>query len=141
MKKLLAVSALGLLLGTSAFANNSAKGLNVLVTSEDAQTQMMSMVLSMMTLKQNKKVNMVLCSKAGDLALKNSKSEVLKPMDKSPKMMLKAIIKKGASVKVCPLYLPNKQLKESDLMSKITVAKPMEVSKDLLNTDYKNLSY
>lgn len=102
---------------------------------------MMSMVLSMMTLKQNKKVNMVLCSKAGDLALKNSKSETLKPMNKSPKMMLKAIINKGASVKVCPLYLPNKNLQKTDLMSNITVAKPMDVSKDLLNNDYKNLSY
>ncbi|RYA23949.1 hypothetical protein CRU96_05045 [Malaciobacter halophilus] len=140
MKKILAVSTLGLFLTTSAFAT-SAKGLNVLVTSDNAQTQMMSMVLSMMTLKQNKKVNMVLCSKAGDLALKNSKSETLKPMNKSPKMMLKAIINKGASVKVCPLYLPNKNLQKTDLMSNITVAKPMDVSKDLLNNDYKNLSY
>lgn len=41
------------ILGSHLYADNI-KGLNVLVTSKDSQTQMMSMVLSMMSLKQKK---------------------------------------------------------------------------------------
>ena len=57
MKKSALVLLSTLLLSTSAMANdNSAKGLNVLLTSKDAQTQMMAMVLSTMTLKEKKEV-------------------------------------------------------------------------------------
>jgi predicted peroxiredoxin len=142
MKKSALVLLSTLLLSTSVMANdNSAKGLNVLLTSKDAQTQMMAMVLSTMTLKEKKEVKMVLCSSAGDLAVKGMESPTLKPQDKSPKMMLEAIIKQGAKVEVCPLYLPNAGKDESVLLEGITVAKPAEVAKNLLNKDYQNLSY
>jgi len=56
MKKTLPILLSSLVLSTSLFANdNLAKGLNVVITSKDAQTQMMGMVLSMMTLKQKKR--------------------------------------------------------------------------------------
>ena len=142
MKKSLLVLLSTLVVSTASIANeNSAKGLNVIITSGDAQTQMMGMVLSMMTLKENKEVNMTLCSKAGDLAVKGMASPTLKPQDKSPKMMLEAIIKQGAKVEVCPLYLPNTGKDETVLLEEITVAKPAEVAKNLLNKDYQNLSY
>ena len=142
MKKSALVLLSTLLLSTSVMANdNSAKGLNVLLTSKDAQTQMMAMVLSTMTLKEKKEVKMVLCSSAGDLAVKGMESPTLKPQDKSPKMMLEAIIKQGAKVEVCPLYLPNTGKDETVLLEGITVAKPAEVAKNLLNKDYQNLSY
>jgi predicted peroxiredoxin len=142
MKKGLLVLLSSLLLTTASIASeNSAKGLNVIITSGDAQTQMMGMVLSMMTLKQKKEVNMTLCSKAGDLAVKGMESEVLKPKGKSPKMMLQAIMKQGAKVKVCPLYLPNASKDESVLLEGISVAKPAEVASNLLNKDFQNLSY
>ena len=142
MKKSALVLLSTLLLSTSAMANdNSAKGLNVLLTSKDAQTQMMAMILSTMTLKEKKEVKMVLCSSAGDLAVKGMERPTLKPQDKSPKMMLEAIIKQGANVEVCPLYLPNAGKDETVLLEGITVAKPAEVAKNLLNKDYQNLSY
>lgn len=142
MKKSALVLLSTLLLSTSVMANdNSAKGLNVLLTSKDAQTQMMAMVLSTMTLKEKKEVKMVLCSSAGDLAVKGMESPTLKPQDKSPKMMLEAIIKQGAKVEVCPLYLPNAGKDETVLLEGVTVAKPAEVAKNLLNKDYQNLSY
>lgn len=142
MKKTLPILLSSLVLSTSLFANdNLAKGLNVVITSKDAQTQMMGMVLSMMTLKQKKEVNMTLCSDAGDLAVKGIESPILKPQDKSPKMMLQALIKQGAKVQVCPLYLPNASKDESVLLEGITVAKPDEVAKKLLDKDYQNLSY
>ena len=142
MKKVLLSLCASIIVTTGAMAaDNSAKGLNVLLTSADAQTQMMGMVLSSMTLKQKKEVNMTLCSKAGDLAVKDMESPSLKPMDKSPKMMLQALIKGGAKVQVCPLYLPNAGKDESVLLEGITVAKPAEVATGLLNKDYQNLSY
>ncbi|BAK73318.1 MAG: DsrE family protein [Arcobacter sp.] len=142
MKKTLPILLSSLVLSTSLFANdNLAKGLNVVITSKDAQTQMMGMVLSMMTLKQKKEVNMTLCSDAGDLAVKGIESPILKPQDKSPKMMLQALIKQGAKVEVCPLYLPNASKDETVLLEGISVAKPAEVAKKLLDKDYQNLSY
>ncbi len=95
----------------------------------------------MMTLKQKKAVNMTLCSSAGDLAVKGKESPLLKPKNKSPKMMLQALIKSGAKVEVCPLYLPNANLDKSVLLEGINVAKPQNVAKELLNNEYSTLSY
>lgn len=141
MKKLVILVGICLsLLVTNSLAEQK-KGLNVVLTASDAQTQQMAMVLSMMTLKQGKEVNMTLCSTAGDLAVKGMPSPKLKPKGKSPKMMLQAIMKKGAKVEVCPLYLPNAGKDESVLLSGITVAKPPKVAEQLLNDDFTTLSY
>ncbi len=141
LKKYFSLIVTGLFLfSLNAFASE-AKGLNVVLTSKVPQTQQMAMVLSMMTLKKGKSVNMVLCSDAGDLAIKGKKSVSLKPMNKSPKMMLKAIMKKGATVEICPLYLPNANLKKTDLINGISVAKPPKVAAKLLNSDFTTLSY
>ena len=142
MKKiLLSLSTFPLISTTVVASENMAKGLNVMLTSEDAQTQMMGMVLATMTLKKGKEVNMVLCSSAGNLALKDIKSPKLKPQNKSPKMMLEDLIKNGAKVEVCPLFLPNAEKTEADLIQNVTVAKPPVVADKLLNKDYQNLSY
>lgn len=141
MRKLVLLATICIsIFATSSFAAEK-KGLNVVLTAADAQTQQMAMVLSMMTLKQGKEVHMTLCSSAGDLAVKGMKSEVLKPMDKSPKMMMQAIMKQGAKVEVCPLYLPNANKNESVLIKGITVAKPPKVAAQLLNDDFATLSY
>jgi len=141
MKKIFAVALAIMLFIPNLLSADSAKGLNVIVTAKDSQAQMMAMVLSMATLKQNKKVNMTLCSNAGDLAVKGMKSEVLKPMNKSPKMMLKALIKKGANVTLCPIYLPNVNKDKSVLIEGITMATPANGAKELLDLDFQNLTY
>jgi len=142
MKKSLLILSSIVMLSTASIANeNSAKGLNVIITSGDAQTQMMGMALSMATLKQKKEVNITLCSKAGDLAVKGMESPVLKPMDKSPKMMLQALMKQGAKVDLCPIYLPNAENSKAELLEGITIATPADGAAKLLNKDYQNLSY
>jgi predicted peroxiredoxin len=142
MKKSLLVLSSIIMLSTASLASeNSAKGLNVIITSGDAQTQMMGMALSMATLKQKKEVNMTLCSKAGDLAVKGMESPVLKPMDKSPKMMLQALMKQGAKVDLCPIYLPNSENAKAELLEGITIATPADGAAKLLDKDYQNLSY
>ena len=142
MKKIISIMALVAALFTQSNADdNMYKGVNVVVTTEDTQAQMMAMVLSTMTLKHGKKVNMTLCGKAGDLAVKGMNSEVIKPMNKSPKMLLQGLIKKGAKVEVCPLYLPNANKDKAVLLEGITVAIPFEAARELLNEDFTTLSY
>lgn len=144
MKKVLLSLTATLVLGASASASdNLAKGLNILITSADTQTQMMGMVLSTMTLKEKKEVNMVLCSDAGNLALKDFEAGKIKMQgeEKTPKMLLQGLIKNGANVEVCPLFLPNAGKTEADLMEGVTVAKPPMVAKKLLDKDLQNLGY
>lgn len=146
MKKLFSISVLvlSLLLPTIVSANQ-AKGLNVIVNTADEQAQAMAMVLSLMTIKKHsKKVNMVLCSKAGDLANKNKTSSAIKrPNGKAPsaKQHLKKLIKLGANIQVCPLYLPNIGADKSVLLDGITVAKPPVIAKRLLNKSFQNITF
>jgi len=120
-------------------------GLNVIVNSADAQTQAMAMTLSLMSInKHHKKVHIVLCGPAGDLADKNIEGTPIKrPNGKAPsaKKHLKMLIQLGATVEVCPLYLPNSAKDKTVLLEGIKVANPVVVSGWLLDKDYKNLSF
>lgn len=121
------------------------KGLNVIVTSPDAQTQFMAMVLSTMAVKKHKKmVNITLCGPAGKLADKTEKSTPVKKPDGkalTPRKLMKGLIKAGAKVEVCPLYLPNAGKDKSVLVEGITVAKPPKVAAQLMNADFNNLTF
>jgi len=146
MKKLITTAILALTLtAPSILSADKANGLNVLINSADPQTQAMAMVLSLMTIKKhNKKVNIVLCGAAGDLADKNIKSTpVQRPNGKSPspKDNLKMLIAKGANVEICPLYLPNAKKDVSILLKGITVAKPPVVAGRLLNSNFANITF
>lgn len=146
MKKNIVKIVLAMMLVIPSFLSaNEAKGLNVIVNTGNPQAQAMAMVLSLMSIKKhNKKVNMVLCSEAGDLADKNIKGVAIKrPNGKAPsaKQHLKLLIKLGAKVQVCPLYLPNSGKDKSVLLEGITVAKPPMVAKRLLNKNFQNLSF
>lgn len=143
MKKLLIASILATTMSAPTFAEETmAEGLNVIVTSGEPQTQMMSMVLSMMAIsKHEKKVNMVLCDKAGSLAVKGTESPVVKAMEASPKEIMKKLMGMGMDVKLCPLYLPSIDKDESILEEGVNVADPEKVAEQLLNKNYNNLSY
>lgn len=128
------------------WANNAlaeqGKGLNVIVTSADRQAQMMAMVLSVQTMKEHgKEINIVLCGAAGDLALQSTNTETFLPPKKSPTMLLNALLKMGASIQICPLYLPNAGKSTNELIEGITVAKPPVVAGRLLDKDYQNLTF
>ncbi len=146
MKKIIAKIALStMLVLPSILGADQAKGLNVLVNSANPQTQAMAMVLSLMSIKKhNKEVRIVLCGAAGDLADKNIEGvPVKRPNGESPsaKDHLELLIKLGAKVEICPLYLPNASKDESVLLEGITVAKPPLVAARLLDKDYQNLSF
>ena len=146
MKKIIATTALiATLLTPSILSADKADGLNVLVNSGNPQTQAMAMVLSLMTIKKHhKEVHIILCGEAGDLADKNIKgTPVKRPNGKAPsaKDHLKLLIKKGATVEICPLYLPNSGKNKSVLLKGITVAKPPVVAGRLLDDDFTNISF
>ena len=146
MNKTVAKGILALaLIAPSLASAEQAKGLNVIVNSANSQTQAMAMVLSLMSIKKHKKeVNIVLCGAAGDLADKNIKGVATKRPDgtaPSAKKHLKMLIKLGADVKVCPLYLPNSGKDKSVLLEGITVAKPPVVAGNLLDKDFENISF
>jgi len=119
----------------------SEKNLMVVVTTEDSLTQFMSMVLSSQAKKQGANVDILFCGKAGNLVFKNSQEIKLKPKGMSPQMLLQKLIKSGATVEVCPPYLPNNGKTKADLISGVKVAKPPMVAKKLLDENTKILSY
>lgn len=142
MKKILTKLAIvGVLLSPVSVFADSAKNLMVIVTTQDSMTQLMSMVLSVQSKEKGAKVNVLLCSKAGDLAIKGSEETLFKPKNVSPQMLLKKLIKSGAEVGLCPLYLPNSTKTKADLIDGITVVSPANMAEQLLDDDTKILSY
>ena len=129
----------------SILSAEASKGLNVLMTSPDAQTQMMGMVLSTSVLNDQKKaVNITLCGPAGNLALKDFKAADVKKPDgtvANPKMALQGLMKAGAVVQVCPLFLPNAGKDATALVEGISVAKPPMVAAGLTNLEFSNISF
>jgi len=130
-KKLLFVMSLSVVLMMSANAF-AAKKMQFIVTSPNAQTQMMAMVLSMQSMNKGAQVEIVLCGPGGDLAVKGSKQTVFLPPKKSPQMLLQAMIKKGVKVEVCPLYLPAKGKDKNILIKGVTIAKPPVVAGEMI---------
>lgn len=119
----------------------STKGLFVIVTSENAMTQMMAMVLSTQTLNQGRSVRVLLCGPAGNLALKGSKEQLFKPVNKSPQMLLKELIARGVKVEVCPIFLPNTGKQPSALITGVTVGNPPVIAAALAEDGIKLLTY
>lgn len=122
-------------------AEDETKGLFVVVTTPDAQTQMMAMVLSTQTINQGKSVRMLLCGPAGELAVKNSEQTMLKPLNKSPQMLLLELIKSGATVEMCPLFLPNKGADATVLIDGVSIAKPPVVAQKLREEGMKLFTF
>jgi len=130
-----------LLLAGAALAEQ-AKGLNVIVTSADRQAQMMAMVLSLQTMKTHEKeVTMILCASAGDLALQSTETPTFPPLNKSPTMLLEKLLQMGATVVICPMYLPTVGKSTEDLIEGITVGKPPVCAGQVLDEDYQNLTF
>jgi predicted peroxiredoxin len=140
MKKL----AIGLALGLSCVLPLHAQTtteLFVTLNTGNPQTQGMALVLATQALEQKAGVRVLLCSEGGQLAVKGKESVALKPRNATPKDMLQGLMKAGAKVEVCALFLPNSDWKAADLIDGIGVAKPGEVAAYLLQPNVKALSY
>ena len=117
----------------------------VMVTSDDAQVQLMSMVLTMQSVKQGAETNVLLCGAAGDMALRDAPSSVTKgqpPMNMSAQGLMKTVMEKTKTkVEVCAIYLPGKGLDQTALIDGITVADPAAIAKLMVDKNTKVASF
>lgn len=117
------------------------KGIFLVITSGAPQTQMVAMSLANQVLSKGRSVRVLLCDAGGDLALHSSKDVILKPLDKSPKMLMKNLISNGVKVEVCPFYLANNGKSTLELIDGIGQAAPPEVADGLLAPGIKLFTF
>jgi predicted peroxiredoxin len=99
------------------------------------------MVLATQMVEQKASVRILLCGPAGQLALKAYEPAVLKPRNVTPKQMMAGLMKAGATVEVCALFLPNAERTPADLTEGVTVAKPPEVAAYMLKPGVKAFGF
>ncbi len=138
---LAAVTAAGL--GTMAAAE-SADRLVTVVTSENAKTQLMAMVLTTQAVEQGAEARMLLCGPGGDLALIDapaSATDPQPPRDASPQGMMQALIERGVTVEVCAIYLPGIGADESVLIEGVGVAQPPAMAAAMMDISARVWSF
>lgn len=133
-----------MLLGTSLLAlslSGHASELFLTLNSGSAMTQGAGLVLAGQAMEQQATVRVLLCDAGGDIAVTGKEMPALKPKNVTPQQMLQGLIKAGAKVEVCALYLPNTGRQASDLIPGVTVGKPADVIAYLLKPDVKTLAF
>ena len=101
------------------------------LTREDPQTQLMALILTRASAQQGVPGRVLLCDKAGDLALAEppeAATRPLAPRNMSPHSLLGTLIEDGVTVQVCAIYLPNSTHSAEDLRREIGVATPPEIA-------------
>ena len=137
MKKSMALGAGLLALAVSGHASELFLTLN----SGSAMTQGAGLVLASQALEQQATVRVLLCDAGGDIAVVGKDMPLLKPKNVTAQQMLQGLIKAGAKVEVCALYLPNTGHQASDLIPGVTAGKPGDVAAYLLKPDVKTLAF
>lgn len=137
---LLLLLAIGFAINASASTEDHDE-LFVVLTSGDAETQMMAMVLATQSMNQNVPVRVLLCSDAGELAIRDSESPSFEPAGRSPKELLGGLISNDARVEVCGIFLPNREYSEGDLSEGIGVASPPEVAEYMSRKDVRYFTF
>jgi len=131
------------LLASFCFSAHAADPVELLITIDSAipMSQGAALVLAGQALEQKAKVRVLLCGAGGDIAAVGQTSETLKPRNVTPQQMLQGVIKAGAQVEVCALYLPNTGKKPTDLIDGVTPAKPADVAAYFLKPNVRTLSF
>ena len=115
-----------------------------IVATDQPQTQLMAMVLTMQAVRQGAEARILLCGPAGDVALidaPDSATAPQKPRDMSPQSLMSALMEQGVAVEVCAIYLPNKGVGQDALLPGIGVAKPPEMAAALLADGVRLLTF
>lgn len=138
----LLVCALGLgVAAVPALAEMQVNKALVVLTSASLQTQGMAMVLANAMQERGASVDVLLCDAAGNLALKDTVSETLKPRNVTPEQLLKKLQKGGAQVNVCALYLPNSGQAPEALRDGVGVAKPPVMAAQMMDAQTRVFNY
>jgi sulfur relay (sulfurtransferase) complex TusBCD TusD component (DsrE family) len=122
-------------------ATAHAEELFISINTGSTMAQGAAMVLAGQALEQKAGVRVLLCDAAGDIALAGKEGAALKPRNVTPQQMLQGLIKGGAKVEVCALYLPNTGKQPGDLIAGVTPAKPADVAAHVLKADVKTLGF
>ena len=136
MKSLAALSFVAL-----AATSVQAQELFVNIHSGQAMAQGAALVLAGQALEQKASVRVLLCDAAGDIAVAGREMPALKPRNVTPQQMLQGLIKGGARVEVCALYLPNTGRQPAELIDGVTPAKPADVAAHLLKPGVRTLGF
>lgn len=131
---------IGLSLLSAALAAQ-ADELFVSIHSAGVMAQGAGLVLASQALEQKVAVRVLLCDAAGDIAVTGKEMPALKPRNVTPQQMLQGLIKAGAKVEVCALYLPNTGHQAADLVAGVTPAKPADVAAHLLKPGVRTLAF
>lgn len=122
-------------------AQESDDTLFVVITTGDAETQMMAMVLATQSANQGADVRILLCSDGGYLAVKGHESASFAPAGRTPVQLLAGLMERGATVEVCGIFLPNRELNSDDLMEGVTAAAPPEVAAFMRRPDVRLFTF
>ena len=136
-KTLTATLAAATLLAAPAMADMKDRLVTV-VTAPDAQTQLMSMVLTLQAVQKGAEARILLCGPAGDMALQDAPETVTAgqpPRDASPQGLLMAAIEAGATAEVCAIYLPGRGEGPDVLIDDVGVAQPPAMADALLDDE------
>lgn len=131
------------LIGAAAGADEP-KRVVTIVTSENPQTQLMSMVLTMQSIQQGATAQILLCGPAGDLALAEPPASAVAPQQPkgmSPQGLMRKIMATGVKVEVCAIYLPNKGVGAEALLEGVGMAKPPAMAAALIADHTTVLSF
>ena len=137
MKRLIALTAAALVSAGAVHAQE----LFVNIHSGQAMAQGAGLVLAAQALEQKANVRILLCDAAADIAVTGKEMPTLKPRNVTPQQMLQGLIKAGAQVEVCALYLPNSGRQATDLIQGVTPAKPADVATHLLKPGVHTLAF
>ncbi len=118
-----------------------ADALFVSIHSGAAMAQGAGLVLAGQALEQKVDVRILLCDAAGDIAVNGQSMPTLKPRNVTPQQMLQGLIKAGAMVEVCALYLPNTGRQPTDLLPGVTQAKAADIVAYLLKPGVRTLTF
>ncbi|MHB1399212.1 MAG: hypothetical protein ACYDAI_18800 [Trichloromonadaceae bacterium] len=135
------LTVLVLLISATAASAADKQPLLLILTSGHTQTQGMALVLSSEAQRQGAEVQVLLCSEAGKLGLKDYGAPSLKPQGVTPKQLLQGLMKQGAQVDVCALFLPNLGKTPEDLLEGIGAAKPPAVVEKMLKPEVRMLNF
>ena len=148
MRTLLTAATLGLatLAGPAAQAqeDQTANKMVTILATDQPQTQLMSMVLTMQSMQAGAETYVLLCGPAGDLALKEPPEAATapqEPMGMSPQGLMQKVMEEGGTVEVCAIYLPNKGVEADALLDGVTAAKPPEVAARMLAERTRIMSF
>ncbi len=131
-------------LATALFAaavSAQAGELFVSINSGSVMTQGAGLAIATNAVEQKANVRILLCDAGGDIAVAGKEMPTLKPRNVTPQQILQGLLKNGAKVEVCALYLPNSGRKATDLITGVTPANPADVAAYLLKPEVQTLAF